>query len=249
MTEVEAPADAPAEVVGGVAGPLQFMDSFLRLYGHPQLLAVAAHINGPDFAPFREAVWVKMAGLGPSTSWHQDGTTHWDSPELDDGTHGFNFMTQLYATNPSNSLWLVPGSHGVGKIDIPALQAANGGSDRLPDAVPMACQPGDVAIVNRQILHGSFANRSEHRRVSLTFGFHRRSSVLDVVGEEPEPYDAQRIRERSRVIALGIVARRQRFPDEAPYRYQPLAEEQEAVHWNDAARVMLRGYNRKDLGI
>ena len=250
MSEHQAPADAPAEVVGGVGGPLQFMDAFLRLYGHPQLLAAAAHINGSDFVPFREAVWVKLAGLGPSTSWHQDGTTHWESPELDDGTHGFNFMTQLYPTNPSNALWLVPGSHHLGKIDIAALQAANGGSDRLPDAVPMDCQPGDVAIVNRQILHGSFANRSDHRRVSLTFGFHRRSSVLEVVGEEPQPFDAERIRERSRIIALAIDARRQRFPDEAPYRYQPLAAEQDAIHWNDAAReTLLKDYNTKDLGI
>ena len=91
---------------------------------------------------------------------------------------------------------------------------------------------------------------SDHRRVSLTFGFHRRSSVLEVVGEEALPYDAERIRERSRIIALAIDARRQRFPDEAPYCYQPLAAEQDAIHWNDAAReTLLKDYNTKDLGI
>ena len=205
MTEYAAPAGAPAEVLINVVGALQFMDSFLCLYGHPRLLAVAAEINGPDFVPFREALWIKEAGLGPSTAWHQDGTTHWDSPELDAGTHGFNFMAQLYPTTPENGLWLIPGSHREGKIDIHARVAANGGSDRLPGAVPLVCGPRDVAIVNRQLLHGAFANRSD-RRVSLTFGFHRRASIAGVRGEAPEPYDDARIRRRARVIGSAVRA-------------------------------------------
>ncbi len=35
------------------------------------------------------------------------------------------------------------------------------GSDRLPDAVPLICEPGDVAITSRQAIHGSFANTSD----------------------------------------------------------------------------------------
>ena len=64
MTEYEAPADAPAEVLVNMIGPLQFMDSFLRLYGHPRLLAVAEQLNGPDFVPFREGVWGQGGGPG-----------------------------------------------------------------------------------------------------------------------------------------------------------------------------------------
>ena len=250
MTEYAAPSGAPEEVLVNVVGVLQYMDSFLCLYGHPRLLAVAAQINGPDFVPFREGLWIKEAGLGPSTAWHQDGTTHWDSPELDAGTHGFNFMAQIYPTTPENGLWLIPGSHREGKIDIPARIAANGGSDRLPGAVPMVCAPRDVAIVNRQILHGAFANRSDRRRVTLTFGFHRRASVAGVLGEAPEPYDDARIRRRARVIALAIDARRQRYPAEPPFVYQPLAGEAEANLRSPAARAeVLRGYERYDLAI
>ena len=36
------------------------MDSNLRLYGHPEL-RVAEAINGADFVPFTDAVWVKPA--------------------------------------------------------------------------------------------------------------------------------------------------------------------------------------------
>jgi ectoine hydroxylase-related dioxygenase (phytanoyl-CoA dioxygenase family) len=122
-------------------------------------LQVAAAIHGPDFTPFNEALFIKQPGLGSSVAWHQDGVTHWDSPNFDQGTHGFNFMAQLYGSTAANGLWLVPGTHKHGKLDIKAM-ADEAGTDRLPDAVPMLCDAGDVGICNRQTLHGSFANTS-----------------------------------------------------------------------------------------
>src|SRR5262249_3428371 len=88
MFEPPPPTDAPEYVIQLVLGSLQFSDACLRLYGHPQLLAVAAAINGEDFAPFNEAVWVKQRRLGGSVAWHQDGWTHWASPDLHEGSHG-----------------------------------------------------------------------------------------------------------------------------------------------------------------
>ena len=250
MIEPEVPGDAPDEVVLHISGVLQLMDSALRLYGHPDLLRIAEQINGPDFTPFSESIWVKQPGLGASVAWHQDGTTHWDNPDLDEGTHGFNFMVQLYGSTPANGLWVVPGTHKLGKIDIKGLVSANGGSDRLPDAVPMICEPGDVAICNRQVLHGSFANTSPEMRATFVFGFHRRASVSGGRGWALEPYDEARIHERSRLIALAVDARRQRFPDEQSYIYQPLAEELDETRWNDVTRGrVLKNYNLNDLGI
>jgi phytanoyl-CoA dioxygenase PhyH len=37
---------------------------------------VAAAINGEDFVPFNEALFIKAPGLGASVAWHRDGTTH-----------------------------------------------------------------------------------------------------------------------------------------------------------------------------
>ena len=59
------------------------------------MLRIAEAINGEDFVPFNEAIWVKHPRLGGSVAWHQDGFTHWDSPELDGDTHGFNFMASF----------------------------------------------------------------------------------------------------------------------------------------------------------
>ena len=104
LTEPPLPDDAPAEVLLQIGGILQFLDSALRIYGHPKLLKMAEAVNGEDFTPFNEVIWLKQPKVGAAVSWHQDGTTHWDSESLDAGTHGFNFMLNLYETNPQNSL-------------------------------------------------------------------------------------------------------------------------------------------------
>lgn len=252
MFEPTAAADAPKEVVYLILGSLQFSEAALRAYGHPQLLAVAAAINGDDFVPFNEALFIKAPGLGASVAWHRDGVTHWDSPDWDQGTHGFNFMGQLYGCTAANGVWVVPGSHKLRKVDIRAM-VARAGSDRLPDAVPMICTPGDVAITNRQAVHGSFANTSKDWRVTVNMGFHRRRSVLGVKGggvhNAPAVYDAERIRRRARVIGYAIDARRRRFPGETPFVYRPHAAADEIWRWDDAARASMRDYNLLDLSI
>ena len=48
-------------------GMCQVMDSGLRLYGHPQLLAVAESINGSDFTPFNDAIVAAMHGIDDGT--------------------------------------------------------------------------------------------------------------------------------------------------------------------------------------
>jgi hypothetical protein len=252
MFEPTPEADAPKEVVYLILGSLQFSEAALRLYGHPQLLAVAAAVNGDDFAPFNESLWFKEPGRGASVAWHQDGVTHWDSPDWDEGSHGFNFMAQLYGCTAANGVWIVPGSHKLGKADIKAMVAA-AGSERLPDAVPLICQPGDVAIANRQTVHGSFANTSPNRRVTVNFGFHRRRSVLGVRGgglhNAEAVYDAERIRQRARVIGYAIDARRQRFPDETPFVYASHAASGETYVWDEAAKTDMKDYNLLDLSI
>ena len=49
MSEPQAAADAPQDVVFLMRGMCQEMPAALRLYGHPEILAVAEAINGDDF--------------------------------------------------------------------------------------------------------------------------------------------------------------------------------------------------------
>ena len=254
MTQPRAAADAPADVLYLVYGMCQTMPAGLRLYGHPHLLSIAEAINGEDFVPFNDAIFVKQPGLGGSVAWHQDGVTHWNNPDWDPGIHGFNFQVQLYPSTIGNCLWVVPGSHKLGRIDIKQRVADNDGSERLPGAIPLTCSAGDVTIVNRQMLHGSFANTSPDLRISLTFGFHRRASVLGQSGALSvggnTVYDEQRVFDRSAVIAVAIDARQQNFPNEARYHYQPFAGLEDDYRLNEATfDSVIRDYNMKDLAI
>ena len=254
MSEPTPPRDAPGEIIYMMFGMCQAMEAGLRVYGHPRLLAVAATLNGADFTPYNDAIFIKQPGLGGSVAWHQDGLTHWDTPAWDEDIHGFNFQVQLYPSTPANCLWVLPGTHKLGRVDIGAMVAANHGSDRLPGAVPLFCDAGDVTLVNRQLVHCSFANTSEDLRVSLTFGFHKRTSVLGsrgVLGSATnDPYDEDRIFERSRVIAVAIDARAKQFPQETRFVYQPFAGLESQYQYNSNTRAsVIHDYNLKDLGI
>ena len=252
MIEPTPPAEAPEYIVQVILGSLQFSEACLRAYGHPDLLAVAAAINGEDFTPFNEAVWVKHPGLGGSVAWHQDGWTHWTNPALGPHTHGFNFMAQLYGCNAANGLWVVPGSNRVGKADIKAMVEA-AGSDRLPEAVPVVCNPGDVAITSRQAIHGSFANTSPDVRVTINMGFHRRASVYGIesggVHNPISLYDDAYIERRSRLIMYAIDARKQRFPSEKRFEYKPFKGHEDAYRWTPQVAPSLKDYNLMDIGI
>ena len=78
------------------------------------------------------------------------------------------------------------------------------------------------------MLHGSFANTSPDIRISITFGFHRKNSVLGQkaalsMNGSNTVYDEKRIFERSAVIQVAIDARHQHFNDEPAFTYEPFA--------------------------
>ena len=252
LHEPQAAEDAPEWAPFILLGSLQFSETCLRVYGHPQLLKIAEAINGKDFTPFNEALFIKEPGVGAAVSWHQDGTTHWESDDFDQDIHGFNFMAQVYGSTAVNGVWVLPGSHKLGKVDIKQL-VKESGSERIDGTVPLICDPGDVVICNRQIVHGSFPNSGFEPRITVNMGFHRRSSVLNVMGagthNEAQVFDEALIAKRSEVIGYGIDARRQRFPDETPYTYQPFAKAGLDYQWNEDAKASLHDYNTRDLSI
>jgi hypothetical protein len=241
---------APEEIMYLMLGSLQFSDAYLRAYAHPLLLKVAESINGEDFVPFADALFIKEPGLGASVAWHQDGTTHWNNPIWDQFCHGFNFMAQLYGSTAENGVWVVPGTHQLGRVDIKKL-VSDAGSIRLPNAIPIICNPGDVAITNRQVLHCSYANTSLDWRVTVNFGFHKRSSVLNVKGgglhAKPQIYDDKHIKKRSRLIPYAINARKQKYINETSYNYKPLNSNE--YIWDSSAKKEIKDYNLLDMSI
>ena len=248
LTEPPLPKDAPSEVLLQIGGILQFLDSALRIYGHPKLLKMSEAVNGEDFTPFNEVIRLKQPKVGAAVSWHQDGTTHWNSESLDPGTHGFNFMLNLYETNPENALWVVAGTHRNGKANIKEMMVTSE-SEYLDGTIPLLCKPGGVAIVNRQLVHGSFPNRSSQPRYTFVFGFHRRSSVEGVQGWASEPYNDTYIRDSSHIISLAIAARTEKYPEERPFEYKSECQTQ-TISWDEFHReAILKHYHRRAIGI
>jgi len=123
----------------------------------------------------------------------------------------------------------------------------------LNGAVPIVCNPGDVVICNRQLLHGSFPNCGFEPRITVNFGFHKRTSVLGVMGggihSDAQVFDEEIVARRSRAIGYAIDARKQRFPNERPYQYLPFASAANDYRWDEAARADLKDYNLDDLSI
>jgi len=251
-TTDESAEESTEESIFLLLGLFESMESALRLSAHPGMLRVAASLNGADFVPYNDSIFLKEPGVGAAVAWHQDGTTHWGSPDWHADVHGVNFMAQLCRTTAGNGLWVVPGSHRLGHIDIPERVAKNDGSTQLPDAVPMLCERGDVAVCNRQCLHGSFANASPDRRVTFVWGFFRRDSVLNVEVDVPatspdQPpqrrrYSHDMIQERAALVQLAIDARAAHRPHEARFAYAP-GESTAGTYPNaETRRAALRGY-------
>lgn len=244
------------QIVTMLSHPLMFMDSAVRLYGHPKILKIAEGLNGSDFVPFNETIHYKAAGNGAATVWHQDGKTHWDAQgraleneDIKSLAHGINCSVAITQATPENCLWVLPGSHKY-------WQLHNGGSfppisDLLPGAVPMVLRPGDVGVVSRSSLHGSYPNCSDSRRVTVLLGFHRRSSAVGVTVAKnihasknydqvsEVTYTEDWVNRRSRMIPLAIDARAQRYPQELPYVYKGSTDGGE-THWGEAARAEIR---------
>jgi hypothetical protein len=86
----------------------------------------------------------------------------------------------------------------------------------------------------------------------LNAGFFPRARVQDVTVTNLDghviTFDTVHINERTRMIAIGIDARRQRFLDETPYRYQPLADKEDENRWcEETRRSAVKDYNLRDM--
>jgi hypothetical protein len=118
----------------------------------------------------------------------------------------------------------------------------------------MLCDAGDTIVTNRQLVHGSFANSSPDRRVTLNEGFFPRRRVLNVTTKRltgaVETYDEARIEARTRILQIAIDARRRRFPQEESFVYRPLIGREDENRWSETTRAtVLKNYNQLDMFI
>lgn len=161
---------------------------WLRLISDDRLLDIAEHFIGPDIALFASHYISKPPYSGQPVLWHQD-SAFWPLEPMRVVTL---WLAVDHSTPQNGCVRLVPGSH---RGEIEAIRANTAVDNVLgaeiavevdeSAAVDMVLAPGDVEVHHPNIVHGSNANTSPHRRCGLTIRYIPTSTRI--TGDE-QPY-------------------------------------------------------------
>jgi len=132
-------------------------EEFLKLLGHPRILRIAEAIQGRNMiCGGGFSMVTKTPGYGAAIPWHID-------PAHCKVRHGINIGIYLDDADAENGmLWVVPGSHKRTGFDLQEQIEQHG--FRIPGAIPVPTQAGDLVIHNENVLHGSPVTHSQRRR-------------------------------------------------------------------------------------
>ena len=235
-------------------GPIKQHPVYDAALRHDAILEIVSQLIGPSIRTNGNKLNLKYGGFGSPVEWHQDWAFY---PHTNDDLLAVGIALDDMS-EANGCLMVIPGSHK-GRIldhhqDGHFIGAVTEADFDDSDAVKIEMKAGGISIHHARALHGSLPNTSPDPRVSLTFGFHRRASVLGAAGVlgsgQGVIYDETRIRERSSVIAVAIDARQQHYRSEPRYLYQPFAGLEDEFRWNAHTReTVIKDYNMKDLGI
>lgn len=162
---------------------------WVRLVGDDRLLDIAEMFVGPDIALFASHYISKPPRSGQPVLWHQDGA-FWPLEPMEVVT----LWLAVDHSRPENGcVRVVPGSH---EWDLAAMREAGEVANVLGKeidadvdesrAVDIVLEPGDVEVHHPNIVHGSNANTSPHRRCGLTIRYIPTSTRI-TADEQPYP--------------------------------------------------------------
>lgn len=121
---------------------------------------------GPDVLQYNESFVTKPPRVGQAVHWHQDPS--FKCKAVADPISTIDVYLDR-ADEENGCIWVVPGSHKKGVIDVNALMDKHGFD--LPGAIPVQMEPGDVAFHDNGCLHGSKENYSDRERRILYLAF------------------------------------------------------------------------------
>lgn len=148
---------------------------WLRLVSDDRLLDIAEAFVGPDIALFASHYICKPAFSGQPVLWHQDGS-YWP---LDPMKVVTLWLAVDDSTTENGCLRVIPGTHKLqlqemkGNFDVDNVLGSEIEKKYVDEskAVDIVLKSGSVSIHHPNIIHGSKANRSEHRRCGLTIRY------------------------------------------------------------------------------
>lgn len=159
---------------------------WLEVARRSDILDMVAQIMGPDVILWGTTLFGKPAGTGQVIPWHQDAP-HWPiEPKATTSV-----WIALDPCTPENGcLRYIPGTHH-GEVPHISINDKPEGKDaavRLildPDAAredkarDVLLEPGQMAILDTWLVHGSNPNRSPHRRAAFGLRFMPATSFFD----------------------------------------------------------------------
>jgi hypothetical protein len=136
---------------------------------HPALVEAVVSIYGPDIVLWSSNFWIKEPRTGKEVPWHQD-INYWP---LDPPINITAWIALDEVTTENSCVRIIPGSH---KNALPHLPTAGKflGEEVDPNfidesrAVDMELRPGEFFLFSERLLHHSFPNTSDKRRMGLS---------------------------------------------------------------------------------
>ncbi len=188
-------------------------DYFFGLWAQPRLMGTAASLLGPDIISVDDAMVVKMPEYGIAVRWHRDPAFPRVKPLVNLGVY-------LDAATPENGcLYVVPGSHLWQGFDPQDMLDEHG--FRLPGAIPVITEPGDVVAHSVNVLHGSRITRGKGTRRVIYVAYDTIEETL------ARGADAEYVRSRVKVMlkTMSIRAKLPETANEKPFRWAPTMPE------------------------
>jgi non-haem Fe2+, alpha-ketoglutarate-dependent halogenase len=146
------------------------------LVRHPAILDQVESLLGPNLLCWASDFFSKSPDDGMRVTWHQD-STYWGLSKPDIVTAWVAFTP---STVKSGCLRVVPGSHLRDQLPHGDTFAADNMLSRGQeiqvkvderDAVDVVLQPGQMSLHHVRLIHGSEANRADHRRIGFAIRY------------------------------------------------------------------------------
>lgn len=148
----------------------------------PRMAKILEPLIGRDLKQIINQIHWKAPGSAGDFAWHQD--SRFRLPEEAYRNLGASYVQTGLAIDPHNpesgGMRFIPGSHRHGPLELDTAEVLGRAmsDDALPavglspeTSVHLVLEPGDVALWSPYLVHGSGANRSDHRRRFYINGF------------------------------------------------------------------------------
>ncbi|MBV9884289.1 MAG: phytanoyl-CoA dioxygenase family protein [Sphingomonadaceae bacterium] len=151
----------------------------------PRFAALLAPLIGPDVKQIINQIHWKEPGAAGDFAWHQD--SRFRQPAACYRNLGTSYVQTGLAIDPhgpeSGGMSFVPRSHVFGDLELDTDSEVLGNQMRdaalarvglsAADAIQLDLAPGDLALWNPYLVHGSGTNRADHRRRFYINGYVR----------------------------------------------------------------------------